>query len=221
MIAWMLVVAAAAQAPERPADYFASGSEPFWGLEIRGRRIVFTPNDGSESDAGIAAPLPRRQPVRGGYRLVTPRFTVLVRHAACEDEGERRYSDTVDVRKGGRTYAGCGGTLLPPVTLTNTDWRIVAIGRTPVDGDDYAIQFGEGRLDARTGCNRFHGPYTQRGTRLVLGQLTGTRARCASLRGMRERRAMQVLQAPMRISFPAGDVLLLTGRAGTIRLRRT
>jgi heat shock protein HslJ len=224
MSAWLLVFAAAtaaqAYAPASAADYFASGSEPFWGLEIRGRGIKFIPHDGSVGDGGIAAVLPRRRPLRNGYRLVTPGFTVLVRHEICEDEGERLYRDTVRVRKDGRTYAGCGGTLLPPTVLANTDWRIEAIGGARVGGDTYVMQFYEGRINAQAGCNRLSGAYTQRGDRLAPGPIMVTRMACPGPRMAHERAVMRVLGGPVRISYPAGDVLVLTGSGGTIRLRR-
>ncbi|HYD11908.1 MAG TPA: META domain-containing protein [Allosphingosinicella sp.] len=220
MIAWFLGLAAAAQAPERAPDYFASGSEPFWGLEIRGRQIRFTPNDGSESDDGIVAVLPRRQPLRGGYRLVTRRFTVLVRHLACEDVGERRFRDTVTVTMRGRRYLGCGGILLPPTVLEATDWRIEAIGTARVDGDGYVMGFYEGRISAQAGCNRLTGPFRQRGARLTAGPIAATRMACPGPRMAHERTVLRLLGGPMQISYPAGDVLILTGSGVTIRLRR-
>lgn len=220
MSAFFLALAAVAQAPAQAPDYSAHGSEPFWGLEIRGRRIVFMPNDGSESDSGISATLPRRQPTRTGYRLVTPRFTVFVSNRACEDEGERRYRDTVRVQIRGRSYLGCGGTLLPPVAVTNTDWLITAINGARVDGDNYALQFGEGRLTGQAGCNRMSGPFRQRGASLTAGPIISTRMACPGPRMAHERALAQLLRGPVRIAFPAGDVLVLSGSGVTVRLRR-
>jgi len=224
MILWLLAVAAAMQAAtpaEPPPDYHASGSEPFWGLEIRGRGIKFMPNDGSEGDGGIASVLPRRQPVRNGYRLVTLLFTVTVRHRVCEDEAERRYRDTVTVRTRERDYQGCGGPLLPPLMLERTDWRIETIGDNRVDGDNYMLGFYEGRISGQAGCNRFSGPFTQRGNVLTAGPIAATRMACPSPRMAHERRVLDLLRGPLRISYPAGDVLVLTGNGGSIRLRRT
>lgn len=215
----LLALQAATPAPEPPPDYFASGSEPFWGLEIRGRGIKFMPNDGSEG-GGIASVLPRRQPVRNGYRLVTQLFTVTVRHAVCEDEGERRYRDTVTVRTRERDYQGCGGTLLPPLMLERTDWRIEMIGSARVGGDNYVMGFYEGRIAGQAGCNRLSGPFTQRGSMLTAGPIVATRMACPGPRMAHERTVAQLLRGPVRISYPAGDVLLLTGSGITIRLRR-
>ncbi len=218
MTAWLLALAASAQAPERPADYVASGSEPFWGLEIRGRQLRFSPNDNSSEP--IAVPLPRRQPVRGGYNLVTRRFTVQVRHRLCEDEAERRYRDTVRVRMRGYTYVGCGGTLLPPAMLERTDWRIESIGGTRVSGDNYVMGFYEARLRAQAGCNQLSGPFRERGNRLSAGPIAATRMACPGPRMAHERAVLRLLGGPVHFSFPAGDVLVLSGSGVTLRLRR-
>ena len=218
MSAWLLALAAAqtpATAP--PPDYFASGSEPFWGLEIRGRRITFSPSDGNPD---IRATLPRRQATRNGYRLVTRGFTVIVRRERCEDEALRSHSDTVTVRTRERDYPGCGGTLLPPATLDLTDWRIVAIDAARVDGDNYVMGFGEGRIDARAGCNRLSGPYTQRGNTFTAGLIISTRMACPGPRMAYERAVARLLRGPVRISYPAGDVMVLTGSGVTVRLQR-
>lgn len=215
-----LALQAAAPAAGPPPDYYASGSEPFWGLEVRGRGIKFMPNDGSEGSGGIAASLPRRQPVRNGYRLVTPLFTVTVRNIVCEDEAERRYRDSVRVTTRDRHYDGCGGTLLPPAMLERSDWRIETISNMRVDGDNYVLGFNEGRISGHAGCNRFSGPFTQRGAVLTAGPIAATRMLCPGLRMTHERAVLELLRGPVRISYPAGDVMMLTGRVGTIRLRR-
>ncbi|HTU10941.1 MAG TPA: META domain-containing protein [Allosphingosinicella sp.] len=214
----MSLLAAAALALVQPASapYAASGSEPFWRLEIAGGRMVFHPGD----DSRISVATPRRQAVRNGYRLVTRQFIVTVRHAVCEDEAERRYRDTVSVTTLDRVYDGCGGTLLPPVALADTDWRIEAIGNVRVDGDAYVMSFHEGRIDARAGCNRLSGAYRERGGRLVPGPIAGTRMACPGARMAHERAFLAALRGGARISYPAGDVLVLTGSGGTIRLRR-
>lgn len=216
MSALLLALAAAAAPAPAAITYSAYGSEHFWGLEITGRRMVFT--DGNEGR--FPAVTPRRQPQRNGYRYVTRRFTVLVRHEICEDEGERRHSDTVRVTLGSRTFEGCGGTLLPPLVLDTTDWRIIAINGARVDGDNYVMQFGEGRITGQAGCNRFSGTYTQRGVRLTAGPIMATRMACPGPRMAHERGVLNLLRGPVQISYPAGDVLVLTGSGGTIRLRR-
>ncbi len=222
MTGWLLALGAVAMQPAAPPpDYSASGSEPFWGLEIRGRRIVFRPNDGSVGDAGLSAALPRRQLLRGGYRLVTPRFTVLVRHRACRDDGELSYADTVTVTVRGHHYQGCGGRVLPPERLESTDWRIEMIDGARVSGDAYVMGFYEGRIRARAGCNSLTGPFRQRGNRFTAGPIAATRMACPGERMAHERALTRLLRGPVLVSFPAGDVMVLRGSGVTLRLRRT
>jgi heat shock protein HslJ len=201
----------------QPGAYTASGSEPFWRLEIAGGRVTYEPGD----DSRLTAATPPRRPIRNGYRYVTRHFTVEVRHVRCEDEGERVHSDTVRVTANGNSVEGCGGTLLPPATLADTDWRIVAIGGEEVDGDNYAIQFtGAGRLNGQAGCNRFSGRYAQRRVRLTAGPITATRMACPGPRMAHERAVLQILGGQVTIGFPDGETMMLTAAGGSIRLRR-
>lgn len=91
------------------ADYGASGSEPFWGLEIAAGRLTFD-NDGQV----VIARMPR--PVVSGNnrrrRYTAPGISVLLKREDCEMEDERTYADTVTVIVLGRTFEGCGGRVI-------------------------------------------------------------------------------------------------------------
>jgi heat shock protein HslJ/uncharacterized membrane protein len=207
----------ASRSAARPVSYGAAGSEPFWGLEIADGRLTF---DNNGEVVIVRAPRPLVTGDGGMRRYRAPGISVLLKREDCEMEDERIYADTVTVTVSGRTFEGCGGRVLPPATLTNTDWSIVAIDGAAVSGDNYAIQFGEGRITGQAGCNRLSGAYTQRGDRLTAGPIMATRMACPGPRMTHERGVMNVLRGPVRIAFPAGDVLVLTGSGGTIRLRR-
>jgi len=201
----------------QPGSYGAGGSEPFWSLEIVGGRMTYRVNE-----EVISVRTPRRQLLRGGgYRYVTRRLIVEVRPERCEDEAERHYADTVRVTANGYTASGCGGTELPPATLTNTSWRIAAINGAAVTGDNYFMQFDEGRLSGQAGCNRLSGPFRQRGRQLSAGPIVATRMACPGPRMAHERSVMRLLRGPIRIAFPAGDRMVLTGSGMTMRLTRT
>jgi heat shock protein HslJ/uncharacterized membrane protein len=208
----------ASRSAGRPVSYGAAGSEPFWGLEIADGRLTF---DNNGEVVIVRAPRPLVTGNGGRRRYNAPGISVLLKREDCEMDDERVYADNVTVTISGRTFEGCGGRVLPPAALTNTDWSIVAIDGVAVNGDNYAIQFGEGRIAGQAGCNRFNGPYTQRGDRLTAGPITATRMACPGPRMAHERGVMNVLRGPVRISFPVGDVLVLTGSGGTIRLRRS
>jgi heat shock protein HslJ len=194
----------------QPGTYGAGGSEPFWSLEIVGGRMIYRVND-----TVIAVRTPRRQQLRGGgYRYVTRRLIVEVRP-------ERLYVDTVRVTANGYTASGCGGRLLPPETLTNTSWRIVAISGATVAGDNYSMNFDEGRMSAQAGCNRLSGPFRQSGQRLTAGPIVATRMACFGSRMTHERSVARLLAGPMRITYPNGETMVLTGSGMTVRLTRT
>lgn len=121
----------------------------------------------------------------------------------------------------GSTVEGCGGRLLPPATLADTDWRIVAISGEDVDGDNYVMQFtGAGRLNGQAGCNRFSGSYAQRCIRLTTGPIAVTRMACPDDRVAHERAVLYLLGGQVTIVFPDGETMMLLAGGGSIRLRR-
>lgn len=221
MSALLLVLAAAAQTyappPAPPRAFVADGFEPFWHLEIDGNRVTFDPGDGS---AGLRAVPVRRQRTPGGSRYVSPRIIVQIWREDCGSEDGDRSSHNVRIRVGTRTFNGCGGNLLPPLSLEYTGWRIIRIGDTRVWGRNYLMEFrGNGILAGQAGCNRISGTYALRGNRLLPGPVMATSMACPGERMAHERAVMQLFRGPLRISFPAGDILVLSGAGGTIRLQ--
>jgi heat shock protein HslJ len=214
MLAATTLVGAAPSPPA--ARYTAGGSEPFWSFVIERGRIIYNPGTGEPTFTLRAPP---RQAVRNGWRYVTPRLVIDIRHVRCEDEAERYFVDTVRVTTDGPTYSGCGGAALPPESLADTDWTITAIGGTPVRGDGYNLQFREGRVSGRVGCNEFSGTYREMRPRLRFGPMAVTRMACPGPRMAFENRVLRILAGPVRMSFFEGDSLVLTGNGGTMRLQ--
>jgi uncharacterized membrane protein len=98
-----------AAAPSGPAGehYEARGQEPGWHLVIQGGRIDYTGNYG-EKKISVARPDPR--PSFNGRRYVTPRLTVDVTYARCNDAMSGfGFEHQVMVTADGETYDGCGG----------------------------------------------------------------------------------------------------------------
>lgn len=215
-LATMAGAAAGLAQTRRPAVYEASGFEPGWHLRIGNGRMVLDWQEGPP----VSVPTPGRRAEANGYRYVTRRMTVRVAHRPCEDEAARVHADTVTVYAGDLRFEGCGGAVLPPETLANTEWRIVSIGGQPVAGDNYRLDFSADRLSGQAGCNRFSGPYAERGDRLTAGPIMSTRMACPQPRMGHERRALQLLGGPVRISFPDGNRMVLSGNGGVVELRR-
>jgi heat shock protein HslJ/uncharacterized membrane protein len=218
LAAALVALAGSASAqPQSPEGeiYAAHGTEPFWGLTFEEGKIVYT--DMGEERIEIARPRPVT--TRGGVHVYrTPRFTVEISHEGrCSDGmSDYEYPDTVRIRfgrgRGGRPLEGCGGGILPPATLADTGWAIVDIDGTRVGGETYELQFDDqDRLSGRAGCNRFSGPYAQRGRTLMPGAIVATRMACPGERMAHERKMMQVLRGPVEISYRGGMIMTLRG----------
>ncbi len=205
---------AAAQTPPTPEGeiYAAHGTEPFWGLTFEDGKMVYT-----HEEERIEVARPRPTTTRAGVHVYrTPRMTVEISHQGRCNDGmsEYEYPDTVRIRFGnnrtGRAIEGCGGGMLPPVTLAGTNWLIVDINGSIVGGETYQLSFdGEGRLSGQAGCNRFSGPYAQRGHLLMPGAIVATRMACPGDRGRDEARMLQLLRGPVQISWRGGQILSL------------
>lgn len=211
-------------ASEDPATYRALGTEPFWSVTIGGGRMTYeTPEGGFSVDT---PPVRRTGEAR---RYETARLTVDIRPGECSDGmSDRRYADIVRVTADGRALSGCGGAVLAPETLAGTNWSIVAIGGTAVSGERYHLSFNADRISGQAGCNRFSGMYRQDGEALIVGAMAMTRMACVSVDGAaggnpmaHEQRFGEIVDGPLRIGFPEGDTLVLTGANGEVRLRRT
>ncbi|TMJ19070.1 MAG: META domain-containing protein [Alphaproteobacteria bacterium] len=221
-----LVIGAAALAgsasafPTPGTTYGAAGTEPFWGLTFRNGRMIYEVVD----RPSISVPQPRPTAIRSGRRYSTARMTVeITREGRCNDGmSDHYYQETVKVwlgRRAGRPLYGCGGPRVPPPELTGSRWHIVAIGGQAVSGDDYFIEFDQDRLTGQAGCNRFSGPYGETRPTLRPGAIAATRMVCPGARMEHERRALEILSAPLSMNFLDGRTLVLGNRAGQIRLR--
>lgn len=197
-------------------SYRALGTEPFWSVTIAEGRMIYDSPDG-----GFTVPAPAVRETGDGRRYETRRITLDIWAAECSDGmSDRRYPETVRATVDGRTLNGCGGMVLPPASLADTSWSIVEIGGEAVSGERYAMQFTTDRMSGQAGCNRFSGGYTLAGETLTAGALAMTRMACPGPAMQHEQRASRILSGPVRITYPDGDTLVLTGADGVIRLRR-
>lgn len=220
-LAGTLLSAGPAYSQQADGAYRALGTEPFWSVTVERGRMVYEDSEQRRVSERVA----RAQPMRLGYRYVTPRLRMTVfRGRECSDGmSDRRYADTVRVWVDGRSLQGCGGAILPPAILAGTSWRIVAIDGADVSREDrYEIQFAANRLSGRAGCNRFSGSYRVSSDGLQAGPLAMTRMACPGPRMEHEQAVSRILAGRVRLYYPDGDTLLMRGvGGGEIRLRRS
>ena len=156
---------------------------------------------------------------RGGVHVYrTPRLTVEISHEGrCSDGmSDYEYPDTVRVRfggqRGGRALEGCGGGILPPATLGDTNWGIVDIDGIPANGEAYGLIFvGDRTFSGRAGCNRITGSWQQTGRTLTTSGVATTRMACPAENMRTERRFLQLLRGPVELIYRGGMTALMRG----------
>ena len=116
------------------------------------------------------------------------------------------------------------GTPMPPAggaapPLDRTRWLILAINGRPVPRDyNYWIEFDEGKLNAKFGCNSIGAGYTQTDSTIDAGAVMSTRMACGDMSW--ESQGMAVIDAPMQVSAQGPTRITLTSSGGSIELLR-
>jgi heat shock protein HslJ/uncharacterized membrane protein len=220
----LLMLALAGQSAPPAGAYSALGHDPAWSLTITDGLIALA-RPGQPTVSATA----RRSQGDGMVQYRAREIDVAILSSPCDGADGRRYADAVFVTVGAQEMGGCGGALLPAGSLDGTSWHLVEIAGSAIAltgdifrDDVYAVDFGAEGFVGYGGCNRFSARFSRVGDMLtVVPPFMSTRHACAEPAMSREQRLFQILNAPVRVSFPDADTLVLTGTAGSIRLRRT
>lgn len=203
--------------PESPATasdsgYRALGAEPFWSLTVDGKNMIFS-QAGKEDIFGENT---MSRSSFNGWRHVSKTITADVTFAPCSDGmSDRTYKDTVTVMVGKETYSGCGGGVLLPATLEQTQWRIESINGTPIAPERNAtLSFADGRISATIGCNRLGASYTYKGKSLSFGPVISTKMGCPDPIAQQEFTLANLLSAMKSTEFLSDGSIILTGQDG-------
>ena len=203
--------------PAPAGTYRALGTEPFWGLTITPREMVF---DDPNGPVRISQATP--QPIIGtaGEIYQTPRLNVNIVHTRCSDGmSDRTYPDTVQVIADGRRFEGCGGGAVAPAALAGTNWQVAAINGRATPAGDYFMNFEAARFGAKFGCNGLGADYRQTGDMITAGPVIGTQMACPDMRF--ESQGSAILSRPMRLNWSGGDRLTLSNSVGSIEMVRS
>lgn len=216
------VITGASDLPEPddagPILYKAVGTEPGWALTVRAARMDYA---GDYGEVNIAEPTPPNfRAAHGTYR--SGKLQVTISAGPCSDGmSDLIYRHTVRLTADGRTVSGCGGGTIAPNTLAGTNWAVVSVNGRPVPASgDYFVQFAEGRLSAKFGCNGMSGAYQLNGDHLRVGNLEQTLIGCPEPAATFEREASSLLRSNVRVEKIGGERLRLVSEAGTIELKR-
>jgi len=105
----------------------------------------------------------------------------------------------------------------PP--LDRTRWQVIAINGRPVPPNgDYSMEFDNGRLSARFGCNSIGAAYTQTQSGIDAGPATSTRMACGDMSW--ETQGSAVIGKPMQVNALTPSRITLTSSGGAIELVR-
>ncbi|MEP7008607.1 MAG: META domain-containing protein [Sphingomonas bacterium] len=217
LVAPALLLAGSAIAAPPEAPYRALGTEPGWTLTIHHGLIRYA-GDYGRTRVTTTAPEPR--PSFNGRRYVTPRITIDITRAPCNDGmSDREFPERVTVTVGRRTVRGCGGDpIVAPARVPVIDgkWLIETVAGHAIRGGRQAsISFADGRISGNSGCNGFGGSYRfARGT-LTAGPLISTKMACLGPVMIEEQAIFQLLGRPLSVSSNRNGKLVLS--AGSVR----
>lgn len=210
-----LVLAACSTIPQaaNSSQYKALGTEPFWSLEIRDNRMIFS--RAGEKDITVTGVESR--PSINGWRHVSKTITADISFTPCSDGmSDRTYKDTVTVMVGKDSYSGCGGGVAVLQSLEQTNWRIVSIGGVAIAPERQAmLSFADGRASGTIGCNRLGAPYTFKGTSLSFGPVMSTKMGCPDPVAAQEFTLTNMLSTLKSTGFSDDGSMILTGQDGT------
>lgn len=121
----------------------------------------------------------------------------------------------------GLACAACTSIAADARTFDSTRWHVTAINghATPATGD-YRIEFNDGGIGGRFGCNAFGGRYAIVGDLMTSGEIRSTLMGCSDPAASFERQGFAVLHLPMRMIWRPGHRLTLGNGAGTITLEQ-
>ena len=117
--------------------------------------------------------------------------------------------------------AGCTSVTASEASFDGTRWQVSAVNgqATPAAGD-YSLQFAQGNVGARFGCNHIGGRYSALGDSLRTFDVHSTLMGCPEPAATFERLGSALLTAPMRIVWSGETRLTLSNDHGSIALER-
>jgi heat shock protein HslJ len=122
----------------------------------------------------------------------------------------------------GMLCAGCTSIAADARTFEGTRWHVSAInGRATPAAGDYRIEFQDGGIGGRFGCNHFGGRYAVAGPALTASAIRSTKMACSDPAARFEGEGFQILNQPMRMNWTSGRRLTLSNASGSIELERT
>lgn len=116
--------------------------------------------------------------------------------------------------------SACTSMALDARSFEGTRWEVAAINQNSTPpGGNYRIEFHDGRVSARFGCNAISGDYVASSRSLAVHRLISTKMACGAPADAFERAGVGILQEPLTVRSSGKGRLRLSNRVGTIDLQ--
>lgn len=154
-------------------------------------------------------------------RLAPALFLLLAGTAACSDAtGGEVNQGAGPVSMNGQSLQVEGGGNSSAVQLAGTRWTITSVNdKSTPGGAEFFLQFQDGKISGRAGCNTFGGTYSMKGDTLTPSAVNATRRACIGDMQYEEA-VLQLLGGPLTVAQTDGGPLVLRGETGSISLQR-
>ncbi|QYK40519.1 MAG: META domain-containing protein [Paracoccaceae bacterium] len=193
--------------PEQSA-LIARGNEPGWRLDMSSDGLRLTTEAGQTGEAAMLPPAIVRA---DAITYVVPGWLIVdLLPGPCSDTMTgmpyplTAAATPLDSR--GMQLLGCAGD---PQDLLRGVWRVLHVDGDEVPGGaDVTMEFAEGRVAGRSGCNRYMAGIEVTGESLRFTQAAGTMMACPPDVMTRERAFLDALSAIDRFEIDGNGVLL-------------
>jgi len=172
---------------ENGIDFIASGSEPFWSLEIDfDKQIHFVGPHGDSINVEVPDAIRLQDVAATSYSAKTGNghLTIVVYDQPCVDNlTGKELPKTVHISASNKEYKGCGSYLSD--YRLNDIWVLESINDHKIKISDFPkglprmeLSLTQNQVFAFAGCNEFSGSMEVMGKKIRFGRFSGTLMAC-------------------------------------------
>lgn len=175
---------------ENGIDFIASGSEPFWSLEIDfDKNIYFKGVHGDSILTEVPEPVRLQDVAATSYKIKTGSefLTIIIYDQPCIDNlSGKELPKTVEVTASDKQYKGCGSYLSD--YRLNDIWVLESINEEKIIPANFSkgmprieLNLTQNQVFAFAGCNEFSASMEVQGKKIHFGRFSGTLMACPNM----------------------------------------
>lgn len=207
-------------------DFFASGEQPAWTLEIDFGNLIhfYSAQAGS---VYMPVPLPEKDESNGKVTYAssgTQKIQITIQAVACgshrDDSG---FTYKVEVRHQNKTYTGCGQYFFPAERLHDI-WALEELNQRKVAATEFSkgipmleIFVLEQKVLGNTGCNTFSGRVILEKENIRFTEVAASEMACA---GSLEKEFLQALAKTDVYRLESGKLVLFKGKSQVLQFKK-